>query len=171
MLFWFLFHTTILLYLHFCSWELCHPLPYSLNSYFFNLFLILICALTFFCNKLFFFCRSRRMLPNHRSSWITFHQSYYWDLFVSKNWNFWTVSKENDDFIDIFVWLRHPSFGFMHWDHRKTTNRTDTQSNIVPIPGRDETYQHCNNQGVPPKMQVHFNKCLPPRMQGPFLVC
>ena len=55
--------------------------------------------------------------------------------------------------------------------HRKTTNRTDTQSNIVPIPGRDKTYQHCNNQGVPPKMQVHFNKCLPPRMQGPFLVC
>ena len=55
--------------------------------------------------------------------------------------------------------------------HRLTTNRTDTQSNIVPIPGRDKTYQHCNNQGVPPKMQVHFNKCLPPRMQGPFLVC
>merc|ERR1711876_64038 len=53
--------------------------------------------------------------------------------------------------------------------HRKTTNRTDTQSNIVPIPGRDKTYQHCNNHGVPPKMQVHFNKCLPPRMQGPFL--
>ena len=56
-------------------------------------------------------------------------------------------------------------------DHRKTTNRTDTQSNIVSIPGTDKTYQHCNNQGVPPKMQVHFNKCLPPRMQGPFLVC
>ena len=53
-LFWFLFHTTILLYLHFCSWEHCHPLLYSLNSYFFNLFLILICALTFFCNELFF---------------------------------------------------------------------------------------------------------------------
>ena len=58
------------------------------------------------------------------------------------------------------------------WEnHRKTTNRTDTQSNIVSIPGTDKTYQHCNNQGVPPKMQVHFNKCLPPRMQGPFLVC
>ena len=41
----------------------------------------------------------------------------------------------------------------------------------MPIPGRDKIYQHCNNQGVPPKMQVHFNKCLPPRMQGPFLVC
>merc|ERR1711923_49738 len=75
----------------------------TLNPYFFNLFLILICALTFFCNELFFFCRSRRMLPNHRSSWITFNQSYYWDFFVSKNRNYWTVSKENDDFIDIFV--------------------------------------------------------------------
>ena len=31
-------------------------------------------------------------------------------------------------------------------------------------------WKHCNNQGVPPKMQVHFNKCLPPRMQGPFLL-
>ena len=119
-LFLVLFHTTILPYLHFCSWDSwkhCHSLLYSLNSYFFNLFLILICALTFFCNELFFFCRSRRMLPNHRSSWITFHQSNYWDLFVSKNQNFWTVSKENDDFIDIFVWLRHPSLGFMHWDN------------------------------------------------------
>ena len=56
-------------------------------------------------------------------------------------------------------------------NHRKTTNRTDTQSNIVSIPDKNKTYQHCNNQGVPPKMQVHFNKCLPPRMQGPFLVC
>ena len=59
-LFWVLFHTTILLYLHFCSWEHCHPLLYSLNSYFFNLFLILICALTFFCYELFFFCRNGR---------------------------------------------------------------------------------------------------------------
>ena len=93
-LFLVLFHTTILPYLHFCSWDSwkhCHSLLYSLNSYFFNLFLILICALTFFCNELFFFCRSRRMLPNHRSSWITFHQSYYWDLFVSKNGNFSSI--------------------------------------------------------------------------------
>ena len=59
-LFWVLFHTTILLYLHVCYWEHCHPLLYSLNFYFFNLFLILICALTFFCNELFSFCRSRR---------------------------------------------------------------------------------------------------------------
>ena len=54
MLFLVLFHTNILLYLHFCSRKHCHPFLYSLNSYFFNLFLIFICALTFFCNELLF---------------------------------------------------------------------------------------------------------------------
>ena len=53
-LFLVLFHTNILLYLHFCSRKHCHPFLYSLNSYFFNLFLIFICALTFFCNELLF---------------------------------------------------------------------------------------------------------------------
>ena len=56
-------------------------------------------------------------VSNHRSYGITFHQSYYWDLLLSKNQNSWTVCKENDDFIDILVWLRHPSLGFIHWDN------------------------------------------------------
>ena len=93
-----------------------------------------------------------------------------------KIWTHPLATNREEEFNTLFIFYQlniyknafHLSLSF---NHRKTTNRTDTQSNIVPIPGRDKTYQHCNNQGVPPKMQVHFNKCLPPRMQGPFLVC
>ena len=116
-------HTLLLLLFYIiifqiCSWEHCHPLLYLLNSLFFNFLLIVTFALSPYFVMICCFLEKQMdmrfiFVSNHRSYGITINH-IIGICFCPKTW---TVCKENEDFIDILVWLRHPVLGFIHWDN------------------------------------------------------